>query len=127
LDKTELVAKDIESGRRLTDALQQSSIPLSASMWFYDPNAAEWWLMIASPMVDTSGSRATYTAIQKVLRGLDPPTDLVFRKISVVSPTEPLIRLLRVAIRSTGSGGVRFTHNTINNHFIEDAYVYLLS
>jgi hypothetical protein len=96
-------------------------------MWFYDPNAAEWWFLIASPMVDSNGPRATYSEIQKVLRTLDPPTDLVFRKISVVSPTEPLIKLLRNAIRASGGSGVRFTHNTINNLFIEDAYIYLLN
>jgi hypothetical protein len=38
-----------------------------------------------------------------------------------------MLSLLRVAI-STGPGisGIRFTHNTINNVLIEDAYIYRL-
>jgi hypothetical protein len=95
-------------------------------MWFYDPNASEWWFLVATPMVDTNGPRAAYASIQKVLKKLDPPVDLVFRKISVLSPKAPLIKLLRTAIRTPGVSGIRFTHNTINNFFIEDAYIYLL-
>lgn len=128
MDKTELVTRDIDSGRRFTEALLRSDIPVRGSMWFYEPNASEWWFLVATPMVDTDGPKAAYAAIQRVLKKLDPPTDLNFRKISVVSPKDRLIKLLLNAIQTSGGvSDIRFRHNTINNIFIEDAYIYLLN
>jgi len=48
--------------------------------------------------------------------------------ITVVKDNDPLVVLLRKAI-STGLGisGVRFTNNSINGTFIDDAYIYRLS
>lgn len=128
MDKTELVEKDIDFGRRFTEALDRSQVPVRGSLWYYDPDASEWWFIVATPLVDMKGPKAAYRAVQKVLRGLDPPADIAFRKISVVSPHVPLVKLIRKAIRTAGGvSNIRFTHNTINNVFIEDAYIYWMN
>ena len=45
--------------------------------------------------------------------------------ISVVENTDPLVTLLRTAVKTgMGIAGLRFSRNTINGHFIEDAYLY---
>ena len=47
--------------------------------------------------------------------------------ISVVEDNDPLIFLLRKAVRtSEGVSGIRFSQNAINGQFIEDAYIYRL-
>ena len=124
MDTTALVDIDIALGKRVTEELDASGIPVKASLWFYTPEASEWRLIVATPLVDQEGPHKTYALIQKALRTIDFP----LRKISAVSPGDPLIKLLRVALRTgPGIAGVRFTHNTINNVFIEDAYIYRLA
>jgi hypothetical protein len=128
LDKTQLVETDIESGRRFAEALVASHVHVQGAMWFYDPKALEWWFLVITPQVDTIGPRAVYSQIQKVLSKLDPPAGVPFRTISALSPQAPLVKLLRMAIRTSGKvSGIRFTRNAINNVFIEDAYIYLLT
>jgi hypothetical protein len=124
VDTTALVDVDIELGKRVTKELDASGIPVKASLWFYAPEASEWRLIVATPFVDQKGPQKTYSVIQKALKNIDLP----LRKISAVSPNDPLIRLLRAALRTgPGISGIRFTHNTINNVFVEDAYIYRLS
>ncbi len=125
LDKTALVEKDITAGKQLTEALDDSKIPIKGSLWFYVSEASEWRLIVVTPLVDQSGPREAYVTIQRTLRNLD--IDIPLRKISVMSPKHPLVQLLRVAVK-TGKrfSDIRFTGNTINNVFIEDAYIYWL-
>ena len=123
MDTTTLVDFDIETGKQITQALDSYGIPVKASLWLFATEASEWRLIIATPFVDKMGPQRTYSVIQKALRQVDFP----LRKISVVSPNDNLIKLLRVALR-TGKeiSDIRFTHNTINNVYIEDAYIYRL-
>jgi hypothetical protein len=45
----------------------------------------------------------------------------------VADMNAPLIALLKAAISTgKGVGGIRFSRNTINGHYIEDAYIYRL-
>lgn len=128
MDSTTLVGPDVEAGKLITKALDDSAIPLNAALWFYDEDASEWRLILATSAVDAVGPQKTYGMIQKVMKKLGDQIDLPLRKISAVSPTAPLIRLLRSAVK-TGHGisGIRFTHNTINGVFVEDAYIYRLT
>jgi hypothetical protein len=49
--------------------------------------------------------------------------------ISALSPRNRLVQLLKLAIRTAPSAiaQIRFTSNTINNVFVEDALIYRLS
>jgi hypothetical protein len=127
LVKDSLNPEMIEAGRRLTEQLDRSGLPLSASMWLYVPDSNEWRLILASPRVDSEGPKKAYQEVRNVLVHL-PGAGLSLRNISLVEPENPLVALLRGAVR-TGSGisGIRFSRNTINGHFIEDAYIYRLA
>lgn len=124
MDKPELVKKDMEDGKKLILALDNSTFQVVAALWFYDNEDGEWRLIVASPLVEEKGTKEAYAFIQKKIARLSP-IGIALRQISVISPNNDLIKLLKVAIR-TGNviSGVRFTHNTINNVFIEDAYIY---
>lgn len=125
MDKTALVENEITAGRQITEALDDSGILVKGSLWFYVPEAFEWRLIVVTPLVDEKGPKAAYAAIQRSLRNRD--INVPLRRITVMSPRHPLVQLLRVAVK-TGKGisGIRFTGNTINNVFIEDAYIYRL-
>ncbi len=123
-----LVDRKIELGRQLLLSLDRRNFQVPAAFWFYVSEANDWRLIIASPDVDSQGPRATYAKIQAAADSDLLAGELSLREISVVSPKDPLVKLLGMAV-STGHGisGIRFTQNTINNTFIEDAYIYRLS
>jgi hypothetical protein len=124
MDKTALVERGVDDGRKLLEALDSAGFQVSAALWFYVSDADEWRLMIASPLVDEKGPRKAYTFIQSVLAGLSP-LGISLRSISVVSPHHEVIQLLKGAIRNVpGRRDVRVTRNAVNNVFIEDAYIY---
>ena len=117
-----------EVGATLVKKLDESDVDVHAALWLYLSDARVWRLFLAIEGITTLGPKEVYRRIQTVIRnnqkslpGLDLP------EISVIAPNDPLIVLLRLAIRIRPSGsGVRFSRNTISGHFIEDAYVYRL-
>lgn len=125
MDKTVLVEKDIQEGKRLIEALDKADFQAEAAMWFYLTDSDEWRLLIASPFVEKNGPKKAYSFIQSVLAQLSPSSEIPLKDISVLSPKDQLISLLRTAIRTgPGISGIRFTRNVINNRLIEDAYIY---
>ena len=121
-----MVGKDIEDGRRLVKALDESRFELTGALWFYFGDSREWVLLLVSRKVDTAGPARCYRKIQSVIEKMPRDFGLSLSRISVVSPTDSLIRLLRKAIHVEGISRMRFTRNTINGVFIEDALIYRL-
>ena len=69
MDQTALVETDIQIGEEATRALDESkALPVRACLWQYVPEAAEWRLLVASPLVDEKGPREAYTRIQQALQ-----------------------------------------------------------
>ena len=95
-------------------------------MWLYIPDANLWRLVIASPAVKNEGPKRVYQKIQSVLSQVpDAAYKVTLSDISVVEHTDPLVTVLRTAVKTgMGRSGLRFSRNTINGHFIEDAYLY---
>lgn len=125
MDKTALVERDIQEGKDLVEALDETEFKVDASLWFYSSDSDEWRLLIASPFVEENGPRKSYGFIRSVLTRSSPPSGISLKNISVMSPKHQLIKLLKTAI-STGPdiAGIRFTRNVINNTLIDDAYIY---
>ena len=121
---TALVTPDIEKGKDIVRALDASGFPVRSAFWFYIPDGEEWRLFLATPRVDELGPRGAYAAAQEVLRTLPGKTEL--EHIALVSPNDPLVKLLRVAVgtRPDALLDIRFNKNVINNVLIEDAYIY---
>lgn len=127
MDNTALVEPEIATGRDVTEALDQAGVSVPAVFWFYLLDAEEWRLIIATPLVDTEGPKKAYANLQRVLSKRQPPLNIDLRRISLVSPRDPLIQLLRRALKTGPQiSGIRFRQNAINNVFIEDAYIYRL-
>jgi len=124
--KEALTEKMIRAGEELICLLDQAQLEVDASLWFYMPESNTWRLMIASPEVAKYGPKKVYEKIRSVLsqRSEEQPS-LALRDISVVEDTNPLISLLRSAVRTDpGISGIRFSRNAISGHFIDDAYIY---
>jgi len=128
MDTTILVDKDVEDGRKLIEALDKSMFNLIGALWFYVTDSREWRLLLVSPLVDTAGPRSCYKVIQSVIENMPQDFGISLTRISVLSPRDNLIKLLKVAIHTDrGISTIRFTRNTINGVFIEDALIYRLS
>ena len=123
----EILTKEmIQAGADLIRRLDEAHLEVNASLWLYIPDANLWRLVIASPAVTAEGPKRVYQNIQSVLsQGPDDAYEVTLSDISVVENTDPLITLFRIAVKTgMGISGLRFSRNTINGHFIEDAYLY---
>ena len=127
--KPDLTQAMIDAGRQLLELLDRQNLRVLAGLWFYFPESDRWRFVIASPEVRVRGPHAAYQKIEALARKV-PNASEVFAPgdLTVVKDNDPLIVLLRRAI-STGPSisGVRFTNNSINGTFIEDAYIYRLT
>ena len=116
----------ISAGAELTRRLDEAQFIVSASLWLYVPETNAWRLVIGSPEVRTRGPRWAYKKVQSMLSKLpEEQTKISLKDVTVLDSKDPLITLLKVAIK-TGNGisGIRLTRNVINGTAIEDAYIY---
>ena len=144
--KTTLVERDLEEGRRLLERLDVkeaetavapskrraavppgSKVPVQAAFWWYLPESQEWRLIIATPLVDSSGPLSVYTKIQARLSTIKPPSTLTAQNISAISPKDERVKMLRKAMKVvSGSSQGRFNRKTASGIYIDDAYIYRL-
>src|SRR6266498_5414814 len=115
---TSLVESDIADGRRLIAALDglNSLFQVQAAFWLYRPEAMEWRLMVATPLVDQRGPFSTYSDIQDVLRSMAPPLSISMQDISVVSPNDKLVKVMKKAGHiPPGAPGLRFGRSRVDD------------
>lgn len=123
-----LVEGKIKDGEALLRELDNTGVEVKAAFWLYMPEPEEWRLKIAMPLVDSQGPRAAYVRIQEAIFETTEKLALALSEISVVSPKDQLVKLLKPVIRTgRGISGIRFSRNTINGTFIEDAYIYRIT
>jgi hypothetical protein len=117
-----LVTDGIRQGERLLRALDSAPFPVTTALWYL--SAETWRYVLATPVVDRDGPREAYRQVNEVMRSNNIPMSL--SDVTVVSPKDPLVALIGAAVHTgpTDVSGVRFTANTINHVFIEDAYIY---
>lgn len=121
-----LTEKMISAGEELTKYLDQTHFEIDASLWLYNPESNTWRLIIASPEIRIHGPRKAYSRIQSLLsKKPDINQTISLNDISVIEDRDPFITILRSVIK-TGRKitKIRFTRNTINGMFIEDALIY---
>ncbi len=124
-----LTQEMIMAGESLLRSLDKSNLDTRGALWLYLSEENCWRLLFALPAVRVLGPKAVYKKIRSIINKLpENEPKLETKDITVTDENAPLIVLLKGAI-STGPGisGTRFSRNTINGHFIEDAYIYRLT
>lgn len=123
-----LVEESIRAGELLTERLAGAKFPLVASFWLYSEESERWQLVLASSLVDQVGLKEAYRKVQAVLRANPELKPLTLNDISVVPPREGLVRDLRQTLGSASSvRGLRLGGTRVNNHIVDDAYLYRLA
>jgi len=118
-----LVEPDIEAGQEALARLDRGKVPIDAAFWLLLPEG-EWRFFLHSKYMDDRGRSFSYKKVQDSLKGY---TDrLPLHKISLLKANDPLLNVLRAAISTGGQGrsSIRFSRNTINGTFIEDAVIF---
>lgn len=123
-----LVDRDLEAGRFLVEALDRDQVPVSAALWIYEPDEERYRLFVATTIYDQRGPLEAYRRVQSALEGIGSENRPSLSDINVVSPTDQMVVAIRKAIKTgPGISGIRFSRNTIDNVYVEDAYVYRLT
>jgi hypothetical protein len=123
--KASLVERDLQTGARLIQALDEAAFPIEAAFWLFDPEPQHWHLVIASSVVNEEGPRPAYAKIREVMQNKGKYPDLMVDDTTVRRTDDPMIKPLRKAI-STSSDltPIRIARSSFNNVYIDDAYVY---
>ena len=129
LVSSEISPEMVRAGEALLGQLDKAGRRVSAALWFLDADSRRWKLLLASPRVEAGGPKKAYLDILDALAELpkDAPR-IALKDVTVLDPKNALVKLLKSAVKTgTGISGIRFSGNTINGHFIEDAYIYRLT
>ncbi len=127
--KEMLTREMIQAGAEITRRLDEAHLEVRASLWLYIPDKNLWRLVVASPAVRQDGPKKVYQQIQTILSKMSDKTwKIPLHDTSVVEDSDPLIASLRTSMGTKdGISGRRFSRDTINGYFIEDAYIYKMT
>jgi hypothetical protein len=70
MDQNPVVNEEIESGKRLINALAAKGLEVGVAFWAKPSEGGQWYLYLASPFVDEKGARAAYRLVNDLLREL---------------------------------------------------------
>ncbi|KAB8041668.1 hypothetical protein [Janthinobacterium aquaticum] len=121
---TEVMEK---AGAALLRRLDTGRADVRSAFWFYLADVKAWKFVIASKKVDLEGPREFYKRIVEANKAAAKSEHILsLNDIGVTNMTNPVVVLIGIAVRTPPGevGSVRFSRNTINGHFIEDAYIY---
>ncbi len=125
IDKERLVLLPATDGPKFVEALDASNFDYLAAFWLYQSEFDDWRLYIATPLVKKIGSKETYRLIQPILAKLQPPLDLSLSNITVISPDEPVVRVLRKVYHvDRGQRAVYVRRSMFEGVVIEGAIIY---
>lgn len=122
MDKTTLVDDDVRSGRDIIAWLAASGMPVDEAFWMYQDPTEEWRLFLSSPWVDEKGIRTTYLVLSNALHKSPLLRQLPIRRISVLSPSDPLIKTARSSSLFPDQPGAQYYW--IHHHDVGDSYRY---
>lgn len=132
MDKSLLVTGEFTEAMKKVGAvllrrLDTDKAGVRSAFWYYFPDVKSWKLVIASEKVDLEGPREFYKRVVKAIQTAPKKNPTIsLNDIGVTNMSNPIVRLIGIAIGtpSNAVGDIRFSRNTINGNFIEDAYIY---
>jgi len=127
LVKDALTDQMIEAGAAVVQSLNLRQFHVDAALWLYLTDVNRWRLMLATSDVRLKGPFKVYKRLIQALEN-SATHGLTVENMAVIDSRDPLIQLLRGALKGDRSdGGIRFSHSTIKGQYIEDAYIYRMA
>ena len=127
MDHVALVDSEVEAGRKLLDALDESGFSTAAAMWMYFADHSEWRVVLA--LADgISNLKSEYMKVARVLNlHPDIKSRIDLSRIKIVSTKDSMISGLLGLVRVTDGGTIRFSTSVVNGVFVEDALIYRMA
>ena len=123
--KDTLNTEMIDAGQALIQRLDANKKDISAAIWLYFTEAHQWRLMLATPIVKEKGPLSGYKMIQSVLRRYNDEFPLLdLDDITVVAPDDRVLEPFRIALKKSGTAGIRLSRTALAGRYIDDAYIY---
>jgi hypothetical protein len=121
---TEIMGK---AGAALLRRLDTGHADIRSAFWLYFADVKAWKLVLASKKVDIEGPREFYKRIVSANKAAAKNEHVLsLNDIGVANMSSPIVMLIGIAIGTPRDavGSTRFSRNTINGNYIEDAYIY---
>ncbi|GLS28785.1 hypothetical protein [Neomesorhizobium albiziae] len=125
-----LVRADVDAGINLIQALDSKKFEVAAALWLYNSDIESWRMVIAyrGARKDLEKKYLDAAVIVSEWRKSHPDRPILdLSKVRITSADDRLIAGLKVALRVDGVGEVRFSHNTVNGIYVEDALIHRLA
>lgn len=122
MDKAALVDEDVRRGHDVIALLASAGMPVNDAFWIYQTPIEEWRLVLASPWVDEKGIKTSYLALSNALHKSPMVRQLPIRRISLLSPTDPLVKTARSSVHRPDQTGTLYFRTY--NHDVEGLYWY---
>ena len=127
MDKTALVAVDLQKSEKIVRALEAKGLRVAVALWAHFPEYDDWRFVVASKNLDPLSLSDAYLKVNRVLTeaGLSvretPP-------LFIMKTTSPFIRALRKVFgRTDDVTGLRLGGQVWGDRFVEDAYAYKIA
>ncbi len=115
----------IKAGAKLVERLDVDKSEVKSAFWLFFQEERLWKLIIASTLVASEGPRNFYKRVVSANQQADEEESVLsLNDISVTGVDHQIVQLLRLIGTGIGISGIRFSRNSINGVFIEDAYIY---
>ncbi len=127
MDNITLVESQIEDGRTLLAELEQRGFPVKAACWLKTTDDPQWFLYIATPIVEKQRGAKPYEQIQAIVREIPQPFWIEPLDVKLIGATEPITKaVLEMLRRYPGKRPIHYTGEHLGDASIEGAYIYPL-
>ena len=124
MDTISLVENQITDGEQLLDRLTDDGVVIRAAYWVKPSEEDRWYLYIATPLVDQTGSATAYRKAFQVYRTLENPwiTDSDIKLVGESHPTTK--EVCDLLARHPGRTATRSRRPFLGGMPIEEVYIY---
>jgi hypothetical protein len=125
--QTILVAPEIETGRRILQALDDAKLKISVAMWaLFLREYGDWRLVISSRQLDLADPREAYSVVFRALDRAKMEAEKA-EPIMILPMKDPFIREFRRSFREEVGEGRRSLAGMIGDRFLDHSYIYRVS
>ena len=119
----------ISVGESLLKKLDKTGANVAATFWLFIPEEKSWKLFFTSELVKSEGPKKYYKKIVDVLKTFNEVENTISLNSIGVTDNSDKTALLLSSEFYTGQDLLkkRISRETINGHFIEDAYIYRIN
>lgn len=125
MDRGTLVDSQIEDGLRLAEELVRSDFRMTSIFWVKASEDGQWYLYVASPLVDAEKLTEAYRRVHEVLQQMPQPFWIGPFDIKLIGSKSPLAEAAQeLQSRRYGSIPVHRIGSKLGGLSIDGAYLY---